>query len=102
MIISRHANSNLENNQLYQQLEQDAGLASWTLLKAHHGRGALIWVSPDLDLIKVGVAVVSDDKATVEKWMEKSQITPLPDRLVKTEKELKCLIAQPLVLIQEI
>ena len=92
----------LKNNQLYKQLEEEAGLATWPLLKAHHARGALIWVAPELDLIEVGVAVVSDDKVLIQNWMTKEKITPLPDRLVMTKCELKCLIAQPLILIQEV
>ena len=91
----------MEKSELYNQLKSQVGFAPWTLLKAHHARGALIWVSPDLNLVEVGEAVTTDNKEKVEIWMNDGSISPFPDRLIGIKTDLKCLIAQPYVLVQE-
>jgi hypothetical protein len=91
----------LEKSQLYQNLEQEVGLAPWTLIKAHHARGALIYVDSSLDLVEVGEAVISDDKIKVESWMNEQKLMGFPDKLIQTQKEMLSLIAQPYVLVQE-
>ena len=89
-------------SELRQQLSQDLGEAPWSVLKAHHKRGALVLVAPELDLIEVAEAVVLDQSQQVESWMNQGQISPFPDRVAKEQPMLRCLIAQPWVLTQEI
>ena len=78
--------------------------ASWSDLEAHVERGALFVVAPDLDLVEVGVAVVSDDAAAVEGWVNSEALRrPLPAEIEawKTgEWGFGTLIAQHFVLVQ--
>jgi hypothetical protein len=86
---------------LREQLSEQCGEAPWALLKAHHSRGALVLVAPELDLVEVGMAVIQDQKTAVEGWLNNKQISPFPDALAHKQPTLRCLIAQPWVLAQE-
>lgn len=92
----------MESSELYKKLEGESGTAPWPILKAHHRRGALVVVSNDLDLITVGEAVISDDTEAIKNWMSMDQITPFPDALAELQPTMKCLVAQPWVLVQEL
>ena len=91
-----------ENKLQLENFEDECGIANWALLKAHFKRGAMVWVSNSLDIIKVGRAVVNDDKYKIEAWMQAKLITPFPIALAETEPSMRCVIAQPWVLAQEI
>ena len=82
--------------------ETESGLATWALLKAHFKRGALVWVDKSLDMDVVGKAVIEDEKAKVEGWMKEGKLTPFPMKLAESEPSMKCLVAQPWVLAQEV
>ena len=92
----------MSTEDLYARLASEAHDTDWDYLKAPHAKGALIWVAQDVDLIEVGVAVVSDDKAKVEAWLGSGQIASFPDRLAIAQQPMKALIAAPYVLTQEI
>jgi hypothetical protein len=92
----------VENSELYKKLEEELGTAPWPILKAHHRRGALVVVDPSLDLIAVGEAVISDDTETIKNWMSMEQVSPFPDVLAAKTPTMKCLVAQPWVLVQEL
>lgn len=85
-----------------ESFEDEIGIAPWSLLKAHHARGALVLVSPDLNLPEVGRAVVADEKEKVQAWVETGLVTPFPHRLAHQEPSLRCMIAQPWVVCQEL
>ncbi|MBF0196327.1 MAG: DUF2288 family protein [Planctomycetes bacterium] len=86
---------------LVTELQEQKGVAPWTLLKAHHARGALVLLSKELDMVKVAEAVVTDDQETVKKLIEGGQVTPFPHALAEKKPSMVCLIAQPYVLVQE-
>jgi len=89
-------------SELYRKLESEVGLAPWPLLKAHHLRGALVLVDATLDLMAVGEAAIGDDTEAIKNWISMGQITPFPHALAEREPTLKCLVAQPWVLVQEV
>ena len=91
----------MSTDDLYQRLQQETHDTDWEYLKVAHAQGTLIWVAADLDLVAVGVAVVSDDKQQVETWLAAGQIAAFPDRLAIAQVRLKTLIAAPYVLTQE-
>jgi hypothetical protein len=90
------------NDDLYSRLQGEAHDTDWDYLKAAHAQGTLIWVAQELDLIAVGVAVVTDDKAQVAAWLEAGHIGSFPDRLAIAQQQLKTLITAPYVLTQEL
>jgi hypothetical protein len=89
-------------SELREQLKKDMASAPWSVLKAHHKRGALVLVAPELDLIDVGEAVMLDQTDRVQAWMNQHQVSPFPDRIAEQQPNMRCLIAQPWVLTQEL
>ncbi|HIK43436.1 MAG TPA: DUF2288 family protein [Leptolyngbyaceae cyanobacterium M65_K2018_010] len=82
------------------------GPAQWRWLMPHAERGALVLVDQDLDLADVGLAIATDDVATVNRWIAEALITkPSPQQLETwqqaADKPFRSLIVQPYVLVQD-
>jgi len=79
--------------------------ASWSVLREHLRRDAVIVVSEELDLSYVAQRVVEDETAEVIPWLEQSLLSK-PNQEQTTlwdgtpEREFCFVIAQPFVLIQ--
>ena len=87
-------------------LEDSKGPIEFSDLRAHITRGAVITVSPTLDLMDVGEALAKDDKSKVAAWIEAGQIGKPSieqlERWSKTEGPIATsLVVQPFVLVQE-
>lgn len=88
------------------ELTEMVGPAEWRWLSPHADRGAVVLVDPLLDLADVGVAIATDDVATVNRWMAEALLTkPSPDQLEEwgqaMGKRFLSLIVQPFVLVQD-
>jgi len=88
-----------------ERLEQDLAEVEWQVLRAHARRGALILVSPGLDLVEVAASVAADERERVSAWIEGGQLAkPSPEQCERWESELDrrfpTLIVQPYVLVQ--
>lgn len=80
--------------------------AEWDWLKPHAWRDALLVVNPDLDLVDVGVAIASDNVASVQRWIEQQLLSkPSADQMIdwnaRPTKRFSTLIVQPFVLMQD-
>jgi len=80
--------------------------AEWNWLAPHARRDSLIVVSPDLDLLDVGVAIANDNVPHVQRWIEEALIQkPSPAQISAWEqnqsKRFNALIVQPYVLVQK-
>jgi len=78
----------------------------WHWLRPHLGRGALIIVSPDLDLVDAAARISADDTAQVGAWIAAGKLTkPTSEQVAAWDEEpiraFRMLIIQPYVLIQE-
>ncbi|MCG5499347.1 DUF2288 domain-containing protein [Ectothiorhodospira lacustris] len=51
-------------------LQGEMGAITWPELQPHFARGALLAVTDPLDLLEAAMALVQDDKATVEAWLK--------------------------------
>ena len=88
------------------ELTEMVGPAEWRWLSPHADRGAVVLVDDRLDLADVGVAIATDDVATVNRWLAEALITkPSPDQLAiwgqAMGKRFQSLIVQPFVLVQD-
>ncbi|MDB9528828.1 DUF2288 domain-containing protein [Oscillatoria sp. CS-180] len=93
--------------QLRQELEALVGPAAWHNLLPHAARDSLVVVNSDLDIVEVGVAVVTDNVNFVQRWISEALIAkPTVEQLEDWERdrgrEFQALIVQPYVLIQDI
>lgn len=89
------------------QLAETVDEAEWEWLIPHAKRDALVVVTPQLDLVDVGVAIALDNVVTVQRWISEELIakpsqTQLTDWNGDRTKRFNTLIVQPYVLVQEL
>ncbi len=80
--------------------------AEWEALRPHAERGALILVSPELDLADVGAKFADDETEAVQGWLEAGKIArPTEEQLKEWDQRpsrpFRFLIVRPYVLAQE-
>ncbi|MFE4105743.1 DUF2288 domain-containing protein [Almyronema epifaneia] len=88
------------------ELAEMVAPALWSDLIPHAKRDAIVVVTPQMDLVEVGVAIATDDVAAVQRWIGEQLIAkPTPEQLTDwnadARKQLKTLIIQPYVLVQD-
>ncbi len=88
------------------ELSENVDESEWDWLIPHVKRDVVIVVSPQVDLIDVGVAIASDKISDIQVWMDEALITKpsntqLGDWNTNRSKRFNTLIVQPFVLVQE-
>ncbi|NJL10568.1 MAG: DUF2288 domain-containing protein [Calothrix sp. SM1_7_51] len=96
----------MTNQDIRTELTENLDEAEWDWLIPHVQRDAIILVSQFLDLLDVGIAIASDNTASVEHWIDSAMITkPSVEQIGEWNNErtkrFKTLIVQPYVLVQE-
>jgi hypothetical protein len=91
---------------LREQLTELLDEAELEWLKPHIQKDAVILVSPDLDLLDVGVAIASDNTQSVQHWIgEQLLVKPSPEILTRwnsnPSQKFQAIIIQPYVLVKE-
>ena len=81
--------------------------AEWEWLIPHAQRDAIVVVSPGLDLVDVGIAMASDDAASVQHWITEQMLyKPSPEQIadwgIDRTHRFSALIVQPYVLVQDL
>ncbi|MBD2578785.1 DUF2288 family protein [Oscillatoria sp. FACHB-1406] len=92
--------------ELREEIAQSLDEAQWDWIMPHAKRDAAIVVSPELDLLDVGVAIANNEVSRVQDWIERQLIQkPSLDQLSEwnenPSKRFKAIIVQPYVAIQE-
>lgn len=76
----------------------------WRELEVHFARGAVIYVSNELDLVDAAWAVSKDDTVKVSEWIDAGKILRRFDELAATWDEedavVWCVVVKPWVLVQ--
>ncbi len=93
-----------QEESLEESLKKTLDEAEWAWLAPHAKRGVLVWVSAQLDLLEVGVALAQDNKAKVQEWLQKGLLTKHSPGDTETqdpspEERFMCLIVEPFVLV---
>lgn len=88
------------------QLSEMMDQVEWGWLIPHVERHALVLVTPDLDLLEVGLAIANDNVTTVQRWISEQLIYKPSENQVESwnqtpDKFFLALIVQPYVLVQE-
>ncbi|MDP3845594.1 MAG: DUF2288 domain-containing protein [Pseudomonas sp.] len=90
---------------LYAKLLGETARISWAELQPFFARGALLWVSAELDLVAVAVAVAQDDKASIAAWLAATQVGKLEavqaSDWLERDPPLWTVVVAPWVLVQE-
>jgi hypothetical protein len=80
--------------------------AEWQWLLPHVRRDSLIVVTPELNIVDVGVAIANDNVSLVQNWISqqliyKPTLDQMADWQANLSKRFNTLIVQPFVLVQE-
>ena len=63
-----------------EKLQGEIGRVDWQDLRAHATRGALIFVTDDLELVDVAVAVATDQADRITEWVNTERLhKPTPE-----------------------
>jgi hypothetical protein len=93
-------------DELHAQLNAETGKLAWKELERHFARGVVVWVTGDLDLVKVAEAFVQDDKPAVERWLTEGRVARASSEQAEqwhhTQPAFWAVVAAPWVLVQEI
>jgi len=86
------------------ELEKYMGEVGWEYLKPHFDSGALLFVDGSLELKGVAEALVGDDRARVEGWMEAGDLLkpsqPHADHWESCGENFRAVVVSPFVLMQ--
>lgn len=91
---------------LRSELTKSLDEAEWSWLIPHVDRDAVIVVDPQLNLVDVGLAIVTDNSTSVQHWIAESLIYKPSDQQrvdwnACQDKRFHALIVQPYVLVQD-
>lgn len=87
-------------------LKQVLDTAQWSWLLPHQNRGAVILVAAGLDLLEVAFKVATDDKLTIQSWIDGQQLARATEEQLEAWKDISdkpfaVIVVQPYVLAQE-
>jgi hypothetical protein len=90
---------------LREKLSGELGVATWKSLLPEMLTKSLFFVSPDLDLVDVGVQVALDRTGEVKKWLETGALSrPTPEQISTWETSgslFRFIILAPYVFFQD-
>ncbi|NOZ37316.1 MAG: DUF2288 domain-containing protein [Gammaproteobacteria bacterium] len=103
---SEQTTNELNREQLQQKLNLESGQIDWSELQRHFARGAVIAVSPALDLVETAVKFSEDDRSsTIEVWLANGQIKRADDEHARhwnqNDTVFWAIVVAPWVLVQE-
>lgn len=94
-----------KDTELHHKINSETARLPWTDLQRHFAQGAVIFVSPELDLIKVAVRISHDDKASIAAWLADGKIGKVSDEQAQAWTEsgsaLWTSVVHPFILVQQ-
>ena len=94
-----------EPSTLYAKLLGETASITWEELQPYFAKGALLWVSPEQDLIAVAEAMAENDKAKVAAWLAAADVAAVEESraldFLARDPLLWAVVVAPWVLIQE-
>jgi hypothetical protein len=97
--------STQHEQQLREKLTGELGVATWKSLIPEMLTKSLFYVSPDIDLVEVGVHVALDHTSEVKKWLDTGELTrPTPEQVAEWETSgslFRFIILAPYVFFQD-
>jgi hypothetical protein len=92
------------DTELRRKINQETARMPWAELEKHFALGAVVFVSPELDLVDVAVRISHDDKDSVSRWMNDGKIGKVSDLQAQAWSEaqatLWAAVVSPFVLVQ--
>ena len=92
------------DSELLEKLNRETSKIAWSELQRFFAQGAAVYVSPELDLLKVAVEISKDNAKQLEAWMQNNQVHKVTDFQAEAwlEQDLKvwAVVDAPWVLVQ--
>lgn len=89
---------------LHAKLNQETARIAWSEMMRWFASGAVIAVSPELDLIEVATAMTRDDTAAFAAWMKGQKVAKLSDEQavawLAQDVEVWAVVVKPWILVQ--
>lgn len=86
------------------KLNQETARIPWSELMRWFASGAVVAVSPELDLIEVAAAMTRDDTAAFNAWISAQQIAKISDQQAQAwleqNVEVWAVVVKPWILVQ--
>ncbi|WP_426196314.1 DUF2288 domain-containing protein [Massilia sp. DWR3-1-1] len=91
--------------ELHHKINSETARLPWAELQRHFAQGAVIFVSPDLDLIEVAVRISHDDKASIGAWLADGKVGKVSDEQAQAWTEAASMlwtsVVHPFILVQQ-
>lgn len=95
----------LKDSELHDKINSETARVRWSELERHFANGAVVWVSPELDLVEVAMRVAHDDKEHVARWMGEGRLAKVSDIQAQSwqagDAVLWASVVSPFVLVQQ-
>jgi hypothetical protein len=92
------------DTELHDKINHETALIKWSELERHFASGSVVYVSEELDLIKVALQIAHDDKESVQRWMAEGKVAKVTDVQAQSwlvsDAELWASVVSPFVLVQ--
>lgn len=79
---------------------------AWKDLQVFFAGGKVIYISTQLDLVKVAAEIARDNKKLVQQWMQNAQLAPVSDAQAKQwyrdDASVWAVVVKPWVLVQDV
>ena len=101
--VDNEADSDSED--LASRLNRETAVVAWSEMIKHFARGAVIHVTPEMDLIEAAVSIANDDSTAEQSWLQSGVVRRASDDDARDwtarEPNFWCVVIAPWVLIQE-
>jgi hypothetical protein len=92
------------DTELHDKINHETARIKWSELERHFASGSVVYVSEELDLIKVALGIAHDDKESVQRWMAEGKVAKVTDvqaqSWLASDAELWASVVSPFVLVQ--
>ncbi|MES2899153.1 MAG: DUF2288 domain-containing protein [Pseudomonadota bacterium] len=93
-----------KDEELRAKINMETARLPWSELQRHFAQGTVIFVSPELDLIDVGVRISHDDKDSIARWLAEGKVGKVSDvqaqAWAQSDARLWTSVISPFVLVQ--
>jgi hypothetical protein len=94
----------LKDTELHDKINSETARVPWSELARHFAQGAVIYVSPELDLVEVALRIAHDDKSRIADWLQEGKVGKVSDAQALSWQEsnaaLWASVVNPFVLVQ--
>jgi hypothetical protein len=94
----------LKDTELHDKINRETARVRWSELERHFALGAVLFVSPTLDLVEVALRIAHDDKDRIAAWMQDGLLAKVSDAQAASwqvaDTQLWASVVSPFVLVQ--